>query len=145
MIARKQSLPIVAIVLAVAACTTAASPSGPSLTGGTWQLAGFTEVVPAAANVIPEAEKSKYTVTFNTDGSVDVVADCNNSSGTYVATSTPGAMKITLGPTTLAFCPEGSLSDAFLVKLQLVTSYEYAGSDLILAQSDGGTMSFSPA
>ena len=126
-----------AVLLVAAACS-----SSTSLTGGAWKLTGFTEGVPASANVVPDADQSKYTVTFNADDNVAVVADCNNSSGTYTAASSPGAMTITLGPTTLAFCPEGSLSDAFLAKLGLVASYAYDGSDLILTQSDGGTMSF---
>ncbi|HLA17485.1 MAG TPA: hypothetical protein VJZ72_11375 [Candidatus Limnocylindrales bacterium] len=44
---------------------------------------------------------------------------------------------------TVTFGSDGrSLSDAFLAKLGSVGSYAYEGSDLILTQSDGGTMSF---
>ncbi len=138
-----------AVLLLAAACSSsnaspsaAASTSGASLTGGTWKLTGFTEVSPGAANVIPSAEQARYTITFNADMSVAILADCNNVTGTYTAASAPGAMTITLGASTKVACADDSLSDQFLAKLALVASYAYDGSDLILTQSDGGTMSF---
>jgi heat shock protein HslJ len=50
------------------------------------------------------AQAGNYTVTFNADGTLTGKADCNNFSGTY---SQQNGFKITLGPSTMAFCGEG--------------------------------------
>ena len=55
----------IAATLIVGACN-----SGGGLTGKTWQLTAITEVVPAFQGVVPEADQTNYTITFNTDGSL---------------------------------------------------------------------------
>ena len=55
--------------------------------------------------VVPDP--GSYTATFNTDGSINVKADCNNVNGTY--TQTGSSLTISFGVTTLAACPSGSL------------------------------------
>ncbi|MCB0206926.1 MAG: META domain-containing protein, partial [Anaerolineae bacterium] len=56
------------------------SPAGEvSLATQPWQWTGFTG---AAGQFKVEAPES-YQVTFNEDGTVSVVADCNNAAGTY--------------------------------------------------------------
>ncbi|MEZ4673951.1 MAG: hypothetical protein R2932_06865 [Caldilineaceae bacterium] len=50
-----------------------------------------------------------------------------------------GAFTITLGPTTLASCPEGSRSDAFLSYLGAATSLSFEGPNLnIVLNPDSG-------
>src|SRR6188474_2823047 len=93
--------------LLLAACS---SSSGSPLTGKTWQWTASTTTVPASQSVVPDPEN--YTITFNEDGTWSGKADCNQVSGGY---STTGSnLTMTLGPTTLMACPEGSLDGLFL-------------------------------
>ena len=95
------------LVLAIAATLiVGACNSGGGLTGKTWQLTAVTEVVPAFQGVVPEADQANYTITFNTDGTFNAKADCNQLSGTYTTTGT-GGITIELGPMTMAMCPKG--------------------------------------
>jgi heat shock protein HslJ len=121
--------------LLLAACS---SSSGSALTGKTWQWTASTTTVPASQSVVPDPEN--YTITFNEDGTWSGKADCNQVSGGY---STTGSnLTMTLGPTTLMACPEGSLDGLFLEGLGKAASYSISGSDLTITDSDEGTMQF---
>lgn len=133
---------LTALLLAVAAVVVAcSSSSGSSLTGKTWQLTAITELTPAFQGVVPAADQSKYTIEFKSDGSFQAKADCNQVSGQYVTTST-GGMTITLGPSTLVACPEGSMGDQYIAGLGNTASYAIANSALTLTLKDGGTLVF---
>ena len=121
--------------LLVAACQ---SSSGSELTGKTWQWTGSTTKVPASQSVVPDPEN--YTITFSTDGTFASKADCNQVSGEY--TSSGSSLTITLGPTTLMACPEGSQDALFLDGLGKAASYSISGTDLTITDSDEGTMQF---
>ena len=69
---------------AVAAC----SASAEKLTGTTWQLSSVTEKVPAFQGVVPPEDQSRYTITFNEDGTAAIKADCNNVAATYTTEET---------------------------------------------------------
>lgn len=101
----------------VAAC----SASAERLTGRTFQLSSVTETVPAFQGVIPPQDQSRYTITFNEDGTAAIKADCNNVTATYTTEET----KITIvpGASTLAACPDDSFGDKYLVWLSGATSY----------------------
>lgn len=87
---------------------------------------------------------ASYLATFNEDSTVNIKADCNNAIGSY--TDDAGALTITLGPVTLAACPEGSRSDQFLAYLASAARYYIEDSNLYIdMMADGGTMAFSPA
>lgn len=113
------------------------------LTGTTWRwILAFS----AAGEQTTIAEPDNYTLTFAEDGSVAIQADCNRAGGSY--TLEGDALTITLGPTTLAACPEGSHSDAFLNYLGTSTSLSYAGANLqIVLNPDSGAflLGFAPA
>jgi heat shock protein HslJ len=134
-------LTLSALMLVVAAVVIACSSSSSGLTGKTWQLTAITEKVPAFQGVVPEADQSKYTIEFKSDGSFQAKADCNQVSGQYVTTST-GGMTITLGPSTLVACPEGSMGDQYVAGLGNTASYAIANSQLTLTLKDGGTLAF---
>jgi heat shock protein HslJ len=130
----------------VAACSNSSSSSGanPSssgggLTGKTWQLTAITEKVPAFQGVVPAADQANYTIEFKSDGSFSAKADCNVLSGTYATTSS-GGMTITLGPSTLAACPEGSLAPQYVAGLGNAASYAIADGQLTITLTDGGTL-----
>lgn len=124
----------VAATVIVAACSSSAS-----LTGKTWQLTAITEKVPAFQGVVPEAQQANYTATFNTDLSLNAKADCNVVAGTYTTTSS-GGLTITLGPSTLVACPEGSMADQYVLGLGNAASYAIANSQLTITLKDGGTL-----
>ena len=127
------ALGIVAVLI-VAACSGSAS-----LTGKNWQLTAITEQVPAFQGVVPADEQANYTIEFSTDGTYTAKADCNNTSGSYTTTSSNG-LAIVPGPTTLAFCPEGSFSDQYIAGLGKAASYAIANSELTITLTDGGTL-----
>ena len=132
---------LTALMLAVAAVVIACSSSSGGLTGKTWQLTAITELTPAFQGVVPAADQSKYTIEFKSDGSFQAKADCNQVSGQYVTTST-GGMTITLGPSTLVACPEGSMGDQYVAGLGNTASYAIANSNLTITLKDGGTLVF---
>jgi len=62
------------------------------------------------------AEGSTYSVTFNEDGQMTIVADCNTVMAAYTV-GEDGAINIELGTSTLVACPEGSIADDILAAL----------------------------
>lgn len=110
-----------------------------SLTANPWQWISFSSPVEQYQVENPE----KYTLTFVQDGSLVINADCNVVLGKY---TTEGAtIKIELGPSTLAACPEGSRSDQFLKNLQSAAIYGFEDDVLNLdLMMDGGTMTLTP-
>ena len=56
--------------------------SASELTGKNWQLTAITEKVPAFQGVIPPEDQDRYVITFNTDGTFNGTADCNQFAGT---------------------------------------------------------------
>ena len=133
------------IALAVAATVVAAGcsiigGSGGDLTGKDWQLTAITEKVPAFQGVIPPADQGKYTITFNTDGTFGAKADCNQVAGSYKTSGS--SLTITPGPSTMAFCGEGSFGDLYVNALSTATSYAIASDQLTITLKDGGTLAF---
>ena len=55
---------------------------------------------------------SAYTITFNEDGSLKAIMDCNSAAGQY-ATSSPGSIFMELGASTMAECGSDSLLGQF--------------------------------
>jgi LysM repeat protein len=90
---------------------------------------------------IPDPQN--YVVFFLADGTVQVKADCNNAAGTY--TTNGSSLTITLGPVTLAACPEGSRSDQFLALLSSAAQYAVTDTQLrIDLFADAGNLTFIP-
>ena len=118
----------------LAACS--GGGSGSSLTGTTWYLTAGTETVPAFQYAVPAGEQANYTITFNTDGTFNAKADCNQASGSYTTSGTD-AMTITPGPMTMAFCGEASLDVLFVHALGETTNYKVASGALTLTQKNG--------
>ena len=132
---------MVSAALILGACST----TGSGLTGKTWQLTAITESVPAFQGVVPEADQANYTIEFLADGTFSAKADCNQVSGTFVTAdpaAASGDLQIVLGPSTLAMCPEGSLSDMYVAGLGRAQSYAVANSELTITLEDGGTLAF---
>ena len=84
-----------------------------------------------------------YTLVFNDDGTVNVVADCNVGAGTYTVNS-DATLTIIVRATTDAACPPGSLGDSFVEYLNQAGPFEVdeAGALIIDLMADGGRMTF---
>jgi heat shock protein HslJ len=108
----------------------------------TWQWVKSTD---NNGKVTEVKQPEKYTLQFFlADGKVAVKADCNNAAGSFTADA--HTLSITLGPTTAAACPPGSLSDQFLKELGEVQTYLFDGADLIVGwKMDTGSMRFTQA
>ena len=127
----------VAALVIVAACGNSSS----NLTGKNWQLTAITEKTPAYQGVVPAEDQTKYTITFNTDGTFNATADCNSVAGTYT-TSGSNNITITPGPTTLVACPDGSFADLFIHALDNAASYAISNDQLTITLKEGGTLVF---
>ena len=113
--------------------------AGTSLTGVQWGWTELTETQPASQSIIPNPEN--YTLVFQPDGGLQILADCNSGFGTY--TLEGDNMSIEIGVSTSAECGAESLSSLFLDLLGRVGSYEVSQEELVLNLSEvAGTMRF---
>ena len=119
----------------------AAAQAGPSLGGTSWQLVQF---MGGNDKGLKPDDKSKYTLTFNTDGSVAVRVDCNRGRGSW---KSAGHAQLELGPLALtrAMCPPGSLHDRIVKDWEYVRSYVIKDGHLFLSlMADGGIYEYEP-
>jgi heat shock protein HslJ len=97
------------------------------------------EMAPASQSVVPDPQN--YTITFNTDGSVAIKADCNSVTGNYKIDGSK--ITITLGASTLMACGDASQDTIYLASLSKVNSYAVENGQLQLMFPDnGGKMDF---
>ncbi len=111
------------------------------LTGTTWQ---WIETAYSNDSLVTSSDPSRYTLTFQADGTLTAQVDCNRGSGTY----TVDGASLTVGPlaTTRMGCPEDSQDATFAQDLAAVGSYVIEDGRLFLALvMDGGIMEFAPA
>jgi heat shock protein HslJ len=110
------------------------------IVGIQWQWAQLTETEPASQSVVPDPEN--YVLVLNTDGSVNLKADCNVVQWTYTLEDSTLTFN-TLGPSTLAFCGEESSDQQFLEFLGKGGTVSLEDGRLVLTLGDGsGTMVF---
>jgi heat shock protein HslJ len=132
---------LIALAIAASVVLVACSGSSSSITGKTWQLTALSHRVANGLGVVPEADQANYTVEFRSDGNYQAKADCNQTSGTY-ATTSDGDLTIEPGPTTLAACPQGSLSDEYIQGLTNASRYAISDGQLTITLKDGWTLVF---
>ncbi len=116
---------------------------GADLVGPTWRLSAITEKVPAFQGVVPEADRDKYTLVFAANGTFTAVADCNTVAGTWTA-GAGGTLDLAVGPSTLVYCGDGSLSDLYILGLGNAVSYAVANGTLTITLRDQGTLVYGP-
>jgi heat shock protein HslJ len=114
-----------------------ASTAGGDITGQTWHLTSITSV--QRQEIVPAEDMVSYTITFNDDGTWDGQADCNQISGTYTIEG-EAILTITLGPSTMAACPEDSLSERYVEALVTTTTYSIAENQMTLTLGDNGEL-----
>lgn len=121
------------------------APAEPELAasplGRVWLLQQIVQT--SGVNYTPD-DPALYTVTFNADGTLSILADCNTGVGTYQA-SESGALTINLSATH-AYCAAGSLSNQYISYLTVANSYDVQGDVLGIGfSSNNGTMTFAAA
>jgi heat shock protein HslJ len=108
--------------------------------GIVWKWEGFENAAGETSIVVDDP--NKYTLQLLPDGTYQVQADCNLSSGGYTLEGTN--LVLLPGPTTLAECEPGSLFDEYMAGLGQVESFLLDGDKLVLnLQADAGSMLFS--
>jgi heat shock protein HslJ len=123
--------------LVLAACTSASGSE--SITGTTWQWSAMQETAPAHLSVVPDPEN--YTIAFNTDGSVEIKADCNNAGGSY--TLSGSSLTIQVESSTMAYCGDSSQDQIYLQSLANASGYAIEDDSLqLIFANDGGKMDF---
>jgi heat shock protein HslJ/LysM repeat protein len=111
----------------------------PALFANDWMWVEFTSPVEKVEIENPQV----YHLTFQDDGLLEIVADCNNAHASYKAEGS--SISINVGPMTLANCLPGSRSDDFINYLGFAAKYFFDEGDLFIdLMADGGTMRFSP-
>ena len=127
-------LATIAVLLLLAACKPAATPTpADSITGIVWQWTSLTNQTTKETTTISNPEN--YTITFNTDGTLNGLADCNTFTGTY---SQENGFTITLGASTKAFCGEASLDQQYLTLLGSVVAGGPDGAGGFALETAGG-------
>lgn len=130
-----------AVLLGATACVSPSTgPGVPPLTGSIWELQ---QIQMNDGTLLTANPPQNYTAEFAEDGQVFVKADCNRAIGQFTEAA-DGRITISLGPTTLAVCPEGSISPQFLQALNNANLYFFQNEDLFIdLKFDSGTMQFS--
>lgn len=109
------------------------------LTGAAWQWIHFMD--PLEEYEVSEPEN--YTLEFFEDGTLQIRADCNTASGSYIVED--ASINVEIGPVTLAACPPGSRSEEFLQDLGFAAIYFFQDDHLFIDMiADGGTFEFAP-
>jgi len=130
----------VVLTLVLTACGGKNSSSGSDITGIVWQWSAMQETVPASQSVVPDPQN--YTITFNSDGTAAIKADCNNVTGNYKIDGSK--ITITLGASTLMACSDVSQDAIYLASLSKVNSYAVDNGQLqLMFPDDSGKMDFS--
>jgi heat shock protein HslJ len=139
-------LACLSIVLAAAACAplpplgaaptaapvATATPSN-EITDIVWQWTSVKNKTTNETTTVSTPEN--YTITFRKDGTLSGKADCNNFTGTYTQTS---GFDITLGASTMAACPEGSLDQQYLQLLGEIVAGGPDGAGGLALETAGG-------
>jgi heat shock protein HslJ len=105
-----------------------------ALSGTSWQLVKFQG--PDEQTFSPE-DKSKYTITFGSNGRVTIRVDCNRGSSTWKATA-KGELDFGSWSRTTAKCGPGSLHDQIVTEGAAVRKFVIKDGHLFLSGMAAG-------
>jgi heat shock protein HslJ len=126
---------LILLTIALAACGGESNIVGP-----TWQWETFQDT--AGINDLSVPNPENYTLTLNEDGTASIKADCNQVIWSYELNDSQLTFD-TLGPSTLAMCPEDSLDQQFLERLGHTVTFVLQDGKLFLNLfADAGNMVF---
>ena len=113
----------------------------PQLAGTEWQLV---QIMSMDDSIYVPNDRSRYTLRFAKDGTVNMLVDCNRGTGSWVSEFN-GQLRFGKIAATRALCPPGSLHDRFLAQFDWVRSYVVEKGHLYLAtEADGSIIEFEP-
>lgn len=98
----------------------------------------FVSLAPASGNTVSPSDPDRYSVTFNANGTISTVSDCNTASGTYTLRRENLTVDFTSGTT--ENCGSNSLSGVFIDAVEDAGSYQVDGDRLIINLKSGGTL-----
>jgi len=125
----------------VAFATWQRSSGGNPLTGTSWQLVKFQG--PDERTFTPD-DKSKYTITFGTNGRVTARVDCNRASSTWRVTAN-GELQFGSWSRTSARCGPKSLHDQIVTEGAAVNNFSIKDGHLFLSGvAEGGYYELEP-
>ncbi|WP_233130267.1 META domain-containing protein [Synechococcus sp. 1G10] len=122
--------------------------SGAPLAGTQWRLLEI-QSMDDAQGITRPADPSRYTLRFNSDGTLQLRLDCNRASGTWSArpSADPSNGSLRLGPlaSTKALCPSPSLGERLGAQTTFVRGYLLRDGRLNLSLlADGGILVWEP-
>jgi heat shock protein HslJ len=124
----------VAITSALTFAGSQGSSGNKSLSGTSWQLVRFQ--APDERIVTPD-DKSKYTITFGSNGRVTARVDCNRASSTWKATAN-NQLQFGSWSRTSVKCGAGSLHDQIVMEGGAVRKFEIKDGHLFLSGMAAG-------
>ncbi|MGE5375848.1 MAG: META domain-containing protein [Bacteroidota bacterium] len=101
--------------------------------GINWQWDSVTDNSTGQTTGVPVP--AQYTIAFNSNGTVNGLADCNSFTGTYSQTN---GLTIKITSMTRAACPDGSLDQQYIDLLSNVASGGPDGSGNLALETAGG-------
>ena len=128
------SVAIVATCVASAVVQAQKSGSTSALSGTSWQLVKFQG--PDERTFSPD-DKSKYTITFGSNGRVTIRVDCNRGSSTWKATA-KGELQFGSWSRTTTKCGAGSLHDQIVTEGAAVRNFVIKDGHLFLSGMAAG-------
>ena len=129
-------------IISVSAVAFAGAQKSSPLSGTSWQLVKLQDY---DNKTFTPDDKSKYTITFNTNGRVVARVDCNRASSTWKTTD-KGELQFGSWSRTSAKCGAGSLHDQIVTEGAAVRKFEIKDGHLFLSgMSAGGFYELEPA
>lgn len=117
------------------------------LGGTSWRLTEF-QSMDDSQGTTRMADPSKYTITFDPNGSVAVRFDCNRGMGTWrnpIANATGGTLEFGRMAVTKAYCPPPSYGEKLEQHLRYVRSFVIRDGRLTMSlMADGGILVWEP-
>ena len=133
-------LMLVLLSVAIMAASGAQNSSS-GLSGTTWQLVKFQ--APDERVFAPD-DKSKYTITFGSNGRITARVDCNRASSTW-RVNAKGELQFGSWSRTSAKCGPGSLHDQIVNEGANVRTFEIKNGHLFLSgMAEGGYYELEP-
>ena len=130
------------VLLSVAIMSASGAQKSNPLSGTSWQLVKFQG---PDERVFTPDDKSKYTITFGSNGRITARVDCNRASSTW-RVNAKGELQFGSWSRTTAKCGPGSLHDQIVNEGANVRTFEIKNGHLFLSgMAEGGYYELEPA
>ena len=130
------------VLLSVAIMSDSGAQKSNPLSGTSWQLVKFQ--APDERIFTPD-DKSKYTITFGSNGRITARVDCNRASSTW-RVNAKGELQFGSWSRTTVKCGPGSLHDQIVNEGANVRTFEIKNGHLFLSgMAEGGYYELEPA